>query len=150
MFFFEKRITGSRFNPFKKKNDNFTRIKPFNEAQRKQEQMEFDHKIESLENKLKDPSKLDEELYFKLTQELVKTKKSFKKFKGYVRDLVNRRGRIFLPGFVHCSDGAMIRLIIYEVKNRTSYDVNHVYDSINIHANFVDDFYRTVKDLYKP
>ena len=66
----------------------------------------------------------------------------------FVDDVMGAR-RKFLSFLVHSIDAAIIRRFIRIMGNKPySYLINHLHDCVIIHPNYVDDFYKIVKDVY--
>ena len=64
-------------------------------------------------------------------------------------NIMKRKRSAFRPGFVHCIDGAVIRILINAMKEKHDYDINHLHDSIQVHPNFIGKLYEEIYIVYK-
>lgn len=56
--------------------------------------------------------------------------------------------RGLFPNLIHSIDGALMRLIIYRVWEKSGYVINHLHDCILCHPNLVQTVYEVITEIY--
>jgi hypothetical protein len=139
-FYFELIHTGSRYNPSRDRNENYHRVVPFGKLQMETVTKDLSLKIKKAEGK-KNLSEFE-------IKKLKKHKNTLLKYRKSHANILKRKKSAFRPGFVHCLDGAVIRLLINAMKEKHNYDINHLHDSIQIHPNYVGKLYEEISIIY--
>lgn len=147
-FYLQKEHTGSRYNPITCKNEDYKRIIPYTITAGNQTVMELEVKKKKFETMLDnlpiDMVKQKE----KLQQSLKKIDQRLYTIKNSVKLLQARKKRVFRPGFVHCLDASIIRILILKMFQNYKCEINHVHDSIQVHPNFVSLLFNEIKHVY--
>jgi hypothetical protein len=77
-----------------------------------------------------------------------KTNKSYYSSNYEDQTSINKMIASFLASYTHSVDGALMRLVILEVYDRTDYIISHLHDSIQFHPNHYDNIMESILDVY--
>lgn len=98
-FYYEKKHTGSRYNPIQDKNENYTKIKLSIVDSEEEYLKQVTRKMIKIEEEIKMNSYSPErEKKTKILKNTLIT------FHNSVKDLIKRRERVFKPGFAYTLD----------------------------------------------
>lgn len=147
-FFYLRTHTGSRYNPVANRNQNYKKIKPFTVPSEKEYIKQLEGVIKQLSEELK-TLEMESKPVEKKRRDLKKCNKALDDFRKSSRKLREHKSRVFRPGFVHCLDGSIIRLLIYHMYKKHNYHINHVHDSIQCHPNEIDNVYCEIDLIYR-